>query len=119
MVYLFLVFLATLSLNLWYFKCHISSLPSTASFFFLIRLSFHFIIFWYSTLVTGHAFLWHGQYLSSLRLYSLIHHSGAEPLQFGMDDGGSFITKLNFSTNFLGVVSRSSSVKIYELDSHS
>jgi presenilin-like A22 family membrane protease len=42
-----------------------------------------------------------------------------KPLQFCMADGGSFIAKLNVSTNFLGVVSQSSSVKIYELDSHS
>ena len=51
--------------------------------------------------------------------YFLFHHSCAEPLQFCTDDGGSFGAKLNVSTNFLGVVSQSSSVKIYELDSHS
>ena len=51
--------------------------------------------------------------------YFLVHHSCAEPLQFCMDDGGSFGAKLNVSTKFLESVSQSSSVKIYELDSHS
>ena len=120
MVYLFLIFLATLSLICDSFECHLSSLPCTASLFLLIRLQFHFIIFWFNCAegIEHWRQVMHFFGMGNICLhrdcYSLIHHSAPNHHNFAWMMV-VLLEQLN-STNFLGVVSRCSSVKIHVLD---
>jgi hypothetical protein len=102
MVYLFLIFLATLSLICDSFECHLSSLPCTASFFLLIRLQFHFIIFWFNCAegIEHWRQVMHFFGMGNICLhrdyYSFNSSFSTKPSQFCMDDGGSSrATELN------------------------